>query len=72
MKISWQKKDFEYCTLIETEAAGLIEKLLRQNLLLESKGLGRDLQKLLQVLYPSKNYVDSMLFHHLPGIGYTY
>lgn len=66
------KKDVEYCTQIETKAASLMEKLLKQNLLLESKGLGRDLQKLLQVLYPSKNFFDSMLSHHLPGAGYTY
>ena len=67
-------KDGAGCRLeLETEAVDSMENLLKENLLLEVKGLGRDMKKLLQVVYPSSAFLESMLLQHLPeGGGYTY
>jgi len=50
---------------IEKEAARLSEKLLKENLLLEAKGLGRDVQKVLQKSSPSSVFLERDVLRHL-------
>lgn len=50
---------------IEKEAAKLSEKLLKENLLLEAKGLGRDVQKILQKSSPSSVFLERDVLRHL-------
>ena len=56
----------------ESEAVKLMENLMKQNMLLEVQGLGRDLRKFLRLVYPSSSFLESTLLQHLPGGGYAY
>lgn len=62
----------EYRSGLEKEAIELMENLLKENLLLEAKGLGRDMKKLLEKIYPSSSFLERSLLQHLPGGGYAY
>ena len=55
----------------KTEKAGaeLLSKLLKENLLLEARGLSRDMAKLLETQYPSSPYLERFVVQQLPEGG---
>ena len=63
---------FGHKSEMEMEAAQLMEKLLRENLLLEARGLGKDVQVYLQEIYTSSDFLGRMLVQKLPGEAYAY
>ena len=56
----------------ETEGAEIMAKLLQENLLLEARGLGKDLLFLTKRIYSSSDFLQQFLVQELPGEEYSY
>jgi hypothetical protein len=54
----------------EQEGVQIMAKLLRENLLLEARGLGKYLQMTTKTIYSSSNFLQRFLVQMLPGEGY--
>lgn len=53
----------------EKEGAEQMENLLKENLLVEARGLGRDMRKMLQEKYKLSPYLERYVVQQLPGGG---
>lgn len=67
-----QDTEIEGARIMEIEGARIMAKLLQGNLLLEARGLGKDLQIITKTIYSSSNFLQHLLVQDLPGEGYSY
>ena len=64
--------DAESGSDIEKEAVELFVKLLKENLVLEAAGMGRDMGKILQKTYPSSAFLEKQILRGIkPEGGYS-
>ena len=64
--------DAESSSDIEKEAVELFVKLLKENLVLEAAGMGRDMGKILQKTYPSSAFLEKQILRGIkPEGGYS-
>ena len=64
--------DAESSSDIEKEAVELFVKLLKENLVLEAAGMGRDMGKILQKMYPSSAFLEKQILRGIkPEGGYS-
>jgi hypothetical protein len=65
-------EDTTYRKDTEAEGAEIMAKLIQESLLLEARGLGKDLQFLTKEIYSSSDFMQKFVIQKLPGEEYSY
>jgi len=61
--------DVESRSDMEKKAVELLVKLLKENLVLEAAGLGRDIESIVQKTYPSSPFLDKQILRYIRTRG---